>query len=64
VNFAARLLLLVWVLGYLFVSCGPLLGGHLLIGAITFAGGILFFPIWVIGILVLGGIIWLTNGRG
>src|SRR5689334_19691479 len=34
-NLALRLVLLVWVLGYLFVSCGPLLNGHLLLGGIT-----------------------------
>jgi hypothetical protein len=63
VNFAARILLLVWVFGYLFAACAPILNGHLILGAITLVGGIFFFPIWVIGIVVLAGVIWLTNRR-
>jgi hypothetical protein len=64
VNFAARILLLLWVFGYLFVACAPILGGHLIVGALSLAGGILFFPFWMIGIVVLAGVIWLTNPRG
>ena len=60
-NVALRIVLLVWVLGYLLVSCGPLLGGHLLIGGITFIAGIALFVPWVIGIAVLGFMIWATN---
>lgn len=60
-NVALRIVLLVWVLGYLLVSCGPLLGGHLLIGGITFIAGIALFVPWVIGIVVLGFLIWATN---
>ena len=60
-NIALRIGLLVWVFGYLFVSCAPILGGHLVIGALTFVGGILLFIPWVIGIVVLAAAIWLTN---
>ena len=60
-NTALRIGLLVWVVGYLFVSCAPLLGGHLFIGALALAGGIVLFIPWVIGIVVLGALIWVTN---
>jgi hypothetical protein len=60
-NVALKIALLVWVLGYLFVSCGPILGGHLLVGTIALFGGILFFIPWLIGVAVLGVAIWLTN---
>ena len=60
-NLILRIVLLFWVLGYLLAACGPLLGGHLLIGTLAFAGGVLFFPIWVIGICVLGALVWVTN---
>lgn len=60
-NLALRIVALVWILGYLLASCGPILGGHLFVGALALAGGILFFPLWVIGIVVLGVLIWLTN---
>ena len=62
-NTLLRILLLIWVLGYLFVSCGPLLNGDLLLGGITLLGGIVLFIPWVIGIAVLAFLIWLTNPR-
>ena len=60
-NLLFRVLLLIWVLGYLFVSCAPILGGHLLLGAVTLVGGIVLFVPWVIGIVVLAALIWVTN---
>ncbi len=63
VNILFRILLLIWVLGYLLVSCGPILDGHLLIGAVTLLGGIVLFVPWVIGIVVLLFLIRLTNAR-
>ena len=60
-NTAFRILLLLWVFGYLFVSCAPILGGHLILGAITLAGGILLFVPWLVGVAILGMLIWLTN---
>ncbi|HEV7809399.1 MAG TPA: hypothetical protein VGO64_02270 [Candidatus Limnocylindrales bacterium] len=60
-NIALRILLLVWIIGYLFVSCVPLLNGHLLIGTLTLVAGIALFVPWLIGIAVLVGLIWLTN---
>jgi hypothetical protein len=62
-NTIFRLLLLIWVCAYLFVSCVPLLSGHLIIGGITFVAGIIFLIPWLIGVFVLGALIWLTNPR-
>jgi hypothetical protein len=62
VNTALRIALLVWILGYLLVSCGPLFGGHLILGGLAAIGGIIFFIPWAIGILVLLVLIWATNG--
>jgi hypothetical protein len=56
-----QILLLIWVLGYLLVSCGPLLGGHLLIGGLTFVAGIVLFVPWLVGVVVLAVLIWLTG---
>lgn len=61
VNTALRVLLLIWICGYLLVSCGPILGGHLVLGAISLAGGIVFFVPWVIGIAVLAVLIRSTD---
>jgi hypothetical protein len=62
-NTLLRLLLLLWVIGYLAVGCAPVFGGSFgegLFGLIV--GSVLFVP-WVIGIAVLSGLIWLTNRR-
>ncbi len=60
-NLALRIVLLIWVLGYLLASCGPLLGGHLLIGGLTFIAGVALFVPWLIGVLILAFAIWATN---
>jgi hypothetical protein len=60
-NFLLRVLLLVWVFGYLLISCAPLLGANGLVGAIGFLSGIvLFFP-WLVGVIVLAILVWLTG---
>jgi len=61
VNTALRILLLVWVFGYLFVSCAPILGGHLVLGSIALVGGIVMFVPWLIGALGIAFLIWSTN---
>lgn len=61
VNLALRIILLLWVFGYLFASCSPILGGHLIGGAIALAGGIILFIPWVIGIVVLAVLIRVTD---
>lgn len=43
-NLALRIVALVWILGYLLASCGPILGGHLFVGALALAGGIPLLP--------------------
>jgi hypothetical protein len=61
-NLVLRILLAVWVLGYLLVSCGPFVRGDG--GAAGFFGfifGAVFLAPWVIGIIVLGLLVWLTN---
>ena len=62
-NTILRVLLLIWVGAYLFVSCVPLLTGHLIIGGITFVAGVIFLIPWLLGVFVLGALIWLTNPR-
>ena len=60
-NTLLRVVLLIWIFSYLFISCGPLLGGDLIIGTITALGGIVLFVPWVIGIGVLAILIRMTN---
>ena len=63
-NFVLRVLLLVWVFGYLLVSCAPVLGANGLVGAIGFLSGIVLFIPWLVGVIVLAVLVWLTgSGR-
>jgi hypothetical protein len=64
VNLLLRIILLLWVFGYLLVSCAPILGGHLVLGTIAFVGGIVLFVPWVFGIIVLAALIAATNPPG
>jgi len=62
-NSLLRVLLLVWVLGYLLISCGSLVGGDLgggLVGLV--AGAVLLIP-WLVGVVILGALVWITNPR-
>ena len=61
VNVALRIALLIWVLGYLLVSCGPLLGGHLIVGGLTLVAGAVLFVPWLVGVAILAFLIWATN---
>jgi hypothetical protein len=63
VNTLLRILFLIWVFGYLLVSCGPILDGNLLIGTITLVGGLVLFVPWLVGIVVLWLLIRLTDRR-
>jgi hypothetical protein len=60
-NLGLRLLLLVWILGYLLASCAPILNGHLILGTLALVGGVVFFIPWVIGIVVIWFLIQATN---
>jgi hypothetical protein len=59
-----RLLLAIWTIAFLVVSCAPLLTGNLIFGgAGLLAGAVLFIP-WLVGAIGLSILIWLTNRRG
>ncbi|HEY7131167.1 MAG TPA: hypothetical protein VH440_02895 [Candidatus Limnocylindrales bacterium] len=60
-NLLFRILLLVWVLGYVLVSCVPLFGDNLVVAGFGFLAGVVFLVPWLIGVLVLGILVWLTN---
>jgi hypothetical protein len=63
-NTALRVLLAIWTLGYLVIACAPLLTGDAGAGGLgLLVGGVLFVP-WLVGLLVLGVFVWLTNPRG
>jgi hypothetical protein len=63
VNGFLRLLLALWTILFLVISCAPLLTGNALAGGVgLLAGAVLLVP-WLIGVLIFSIFIWLTNPR-
>ena len=63
VNRILRAILLVWVVGFLVVSCLPMLTGNVTAGGLgVLVGAVLLVP-WLVGVLILGVLVWLTNPR-
>jgi hypothetical protein len=61
VNTLLRIVLLIWIFGYLLVSCAPVLGANVFVGALGLAFGVVLFVPWLIGVIVLAVLVWLTN---
>jgi hypothetical protein len=61
VNTLFRVLLAIWVVLYLAVACAPILSNSLFIGGIGFVSGIILLVPWLIGTVILVGLIWMTN---
>jgi hypothetical protein len=63
VNGLFRLLLAIWTIGFLVISCVPLVTGNAAAGGVgLLAGAVLFVP-WLVGVLILSIFVWLTNRR-
>ena len=60
-NWLLRLLLVLWVLGYLVVACAPLLTGNPILGGLGFLAGVVLLLPWLVGVAILSISIWLTN---
>jgi hypothetical protein len=63
VNTALRVILAIWIVGYLALACAPLFSTSAGVGVVGFVGGIVLLVPWIIGIVVLAFLIWLTNPR-
>jgi hypothetical protein len=60
-NTALRLLLVLWVLGYVAIACAPLVTGDVGSGlAGLLLGGVLFIP-WLAVLVVLAILAWFTS---
>lgn len=58
-----RFFLAIWTIGFLVISCAPLLTGNAIAGGVgLLAGAVLLVP-WLVGVLILSIFIWLTNPR-
>ena len=63
VNTLFRVLLAIWTIGFLVVSCVPMLTSNVVVGGVgLIAGAVLLIP-WLVGVLVLSVLVWLTNPR-
>lgn len=58
-----RIVLLVWVFVFLAVSCGPILIGNSVLGAVGLLTGAFLFIPWLAGVAILGTLVWYTNPR-
>ncbi len=60
-NLILRIVLLLWVVGYLFMSCSGIvrldLGGAFL----GLLGGVILFVPWLLGTIALAAAVWFTN---
>jgi len=63
VNTILRVLLAIWVLGFLLISCVPILSGHLIAGGVGLVAGAILLVPWLVGVVILGVLVWLTNPR-
>ncbi|MBA2488625.1 MAG: hypothetical protein H0V36_04785 [Chloroflexi bacterium] len=67
-NRSLRFILVLWVVGFVVISCGPAIagdgvGGTLVGGFIgLLLGSVLFVP-WVVGVVILLVLIMITNPR-
>ena len=60
-NLLLRILLVVWIFGYVLVSCVPLFNGNAVGAGVGLLAGVVFVIPWLIGVLILGILVWLTN---
>jgi hypothetical protein len=63
VNGCLRFLLALWTILFLVISCAPLLTGNAVAGGAGLLAGAVFLVPWLIGVLILAILIWLTNPR-
>ena len=62
-NTALRVILAIWIVVYIAIACAPLIASNAGVGVVGFVSGIVLLVPWLIGIAVLGLLIWATNAR-
>jgi len=63
VNTLFRALLAIWTIGFLVVSCVPMLTGSAVAGGVGLLTGAVLLVPWLVGVLILSLFVWLTNPR-
>ncbi len=62
-NRSLRFVLAIWTVAFLVLSCVPLLTGNAIAGGLGLAVGAILLVPWLVGVLVLVILIWLTNAQ-
>lgn len=62
-NGTLKVLLVLWTVLFLAIACAPVYTDNGAVGAIGFLTGVVLFVPWIIGVAVLGFLIWLTKPR-
>lgn len=63
INTILRVVLAIWVAGFLLVSCAPILFGDGAVGFFGFVAGVVLLVPWLIGVVILAIGVWLTTPR-
>ena len=63
VNTLFRVLLAICTIGFLVVSCVPMLTGNVVAGGVGLIAGAVLLIQWLVGVLILSILVWLTNQR-
>ena len=58
-----RILLLIWIVVFLVISCVPALTGNAILGAAGLMTGVILFIPWLAGVAILGCLVWFFNPR-
>lgn len=62
-NSILRVLLAIWVIGFLLISCAPALFGDGAVGFFGIVAGLVLLVPWLLGVVVLAIGVWLTTPR-
>jgi hypothetical protein len=62
-NTALRVLLALWIVIFLAISCAPLIADNAIVGGLGFLTGAVLLVPWLIGVVVLALLIWATSPR-
>ena len=62
-NTLLRIALLAWTALFVAIACAPVYADSALLAAIGFLTGWVLLVPWLVGTVVLGTLIWLTNPR-
>lgn len=61
-NTVLRVLVVIWTLLFLAIACAPVYADNAALGILGFLTGWVLLVPWLVGVVILGALVWLTNG--